>query len=452
MGIIINKKIMAFISASCMICSCATTNTGTFGVGNPTALPPKQSMDSLKEYAKYMQTRMSVKASKDSEIEDLDPLKTNRISRIEYAKAFKGALAATPGASTPPTAPDNATILPVVDKVTLLETSDKPSGLLMDKISTLEAFAAHKQRMNDLSCLYEETKDTLYKVLFTIWIEPERQNAWQYAWRWLDLMNGFKNYTKDYHADIMFNILNGKDSLPIRIVRLEPEHEGSISDEYYSLMSQSQLGLAATWQEIAAKTDLAERLRQAEVEQRKYPIIRSIIETQSDEHKQADFHFIISPRQHVEERTFRIPFFMSPYTMTRRLESVPYNVAAYFLVPSSDKLNELEKELKLEVTACYKEYGQPERRCEFNFIKTYDKYNHRFNNSDFDYRKIELSIKLPKTPNPIKDAEKCSVGNLPPKPTPEPNPQVTETDETQTTKSGKTGSLTHKHTVVKQTK
>jgi hypothetical protein len=381
--------IMVLLSTSCAV------NTGTFGVGNPTALPPKQSLESLKNYADYLQKRMSLKI-KDSGIEQLDPLTTNRTTHIEYAKAFKGQIkVAPPGAAAPPSVPDNSkdSILPAATDVT--ETTDKPSGLLMDKISTLEAFAAHKQRIFDLSCLYSHPQGfKLYKVFFTLWVEPERQDLWTYLWRWADY-NGFRNYTKDYHADIKFNIF----TRGVKVVRLEPEHEGSISDEYYTLMNQSELGISAAWQDVAAKGDLAERLRQAEVEQRKYPILRSVIESSGAE---TDFHYIVSPRQHVEERAFRIPLLMSPYAIKRRIESVPYNVSAYFLVPTKTQT------LNLKVSACYKEYGKPEKNCPDNPIT---------DDSGKNKKEIKLAINLPSTStNPRIDSDSnadCSVSSPP---------------------------------------
>jgi hypothetical protein len=252
-------------------------------------------------------------------------------------------------------------------------------------------------------------------------------------------MNGFRNYTKDYHTDIMFKIHSPNNA---KVVRLEPEHEGSISDEYYALMSQSQLGMSAAWQEVAAKGELAERLRQAEVEQRKFPILRSVIES-PDLNTKSDFHFIISPRQHVEERPFRIPLLMSPYTIKRRLESVPYNVSAYFLVPVG------KKNLNIDVTACYREYGKPERNCSKNMINVED---------DME-KKITLNIELPdpdSKPEPDKDCHisKVDIVAQPPKPAP-PKIQttVTETTETQTKANTPKNQTTVKQTTttVKQT-
>ncbi|WP_445370720.1 hypothetical protein ACH518_15355 [Methylomonas sp. HW2-6] len=377
-----------------------TPSTGTFGLGTPTILPAELSKKSLDEYASYMQTRMSVK-TKDTDIEDLDPLKTNRVSKIEYAQAVKGSVSASPNATSPiSTSGNNEEILPKANEVSIITSNDKPNGLLMDKISTLEAFAAHKQRMKDLSFLYKDNQKQLYKIGFTLWIEPERQNYWEYIWRWADLYNGFRNYTKDYHADIKFRLCKDEKCIqPLdnsQVVRLEPEHEGDIADSYYASMNQSQFGLTGTWTEIAANLDYAERLRQADVEQRKHPILRGIIETKSENDtcakdseiplwskckRDADFHFIISPRQHVEERTFYIPIFMNPYTNTQRLESVPYHVSAYIETPIKDKLY-------LETTACYKEYGKPERNCSNNYI---------LDNSDSENSmKIIVPISLPR--------------------------------------------------------
>lgn len=324
-----------------------------------------------------MQTRIAVK-QKDSVIEDLDPLKPNTISRIEFTQAIKGAAKVQQigsGFTSSDTGAGSA-ILPAVTTTSLITDKDVPNGLLMDKISTLEAFNAHKQRMEDLSLVYQSTEKRLYKVWMTLWIEPERQYAGEYLWRWADFNHGLRNYTKDYHADIQFELCNDEEcnnKLKLdeaTIVRLEPENEGSISDDYFASMSQSQLGFAGTGSEVAGNLDLAERLRQANVEQRKFPILRGLIETSDsdDTSKTPNFHFIISPRQHVEERTFYIPYLMSRYTNTQRLESVPYHVAAYILVKKDADVKK-NKSLYLKAKACYKEYGKPERTCDGNYIQ-----------------------------------------------------------------------------------
>jgi hypothetical protein len=357
-------KIVAYGICTCLLSSCAARNTGTFGIGNPVALPPEQSMESFKSYAKSMQDRVTLKEG-NTNMENLDPLKPNRITRIEYANVAKGRVDVATGSSTLPSAGQgNEEVLPTPNAVSIISDDDKPDGLLMDKISSLDAFVAHKQRFYDLSCLYQDSEKSLYKVMFTLWIEPERQNAWDYLWRWAT-PEGFRNYTKDYHVDVGFKIKN-KD-VPIKVVRLEPEHEGSVSNEYSSLMSRSQLGISARWSEIGANGELVEQLREAEIEQRKYPILRGVIETKETTTNASDFHFIISPRQHVEKRMFRIPYLTDAYSVARRLESVPYNVSAYFLV-NKIKPVDLKKTLTLEVTACYKEYGIPEHSCDDNHI------------------------------------------------------------------------------------
>jgi hypothetical protein len=216
-----------------------------------------------------------------------------------------------------------------------------------------------------------------------------------YLYRWATPY-GFRNYTKDYHADVMLSIkqpngcnLNSDPKSCIKVVRVEPEHEGSISDEYYAAMNQSQLALSGAWQEIAGNVELAERLRQTEIEQRKYPILRSVIESPSASKEEADFHFIVSPRQHVEERTFRIPFMMSPYSINRRIESVPYNVAAYFLVP--DEKDKGTKSLVIKATACWKKYGNPERDCEHNYVSE----KHDAEGENTSKKVLALNIDLP---------------------------------------------------------
>lgn len=54
--------VIALLSASC------AEHTGTFSVGNPTALTPKKSSESLGSYAQYLQDRISLKL-KGSDIE-----------------------------------------------------------------------------------------------------------------------------------------------------------------------------------------------------------------------------------------------------------------------------------------------------------------------------------------------------------------------------------------------
>jgi hypothetical protein len=117
-----------------------------------------------------------------TEIEDLDPLKTNSYRRIEYIKGSKGKVAAAgPGGSLPASPPEPSIPMDKADIVKIFDDQarDEPNGLLMDKVSTLEAYNAHKQRFHDLSKLYANANTPgmkLYKVLFTLWVEPERQH------------------------------------------------------------------------------------------------------------------------------------------------------------------------------------------------------------------------------------------------------------------------------------
>jgi hypothetical protein len=371
------KSLILTTSSIFLVTSCA--HTGTFGVGNPIALSPSQTINSLKEYATYTKNKLD-KTRKDSagnEIDEIDPLKSNRSYFVEEIRVNKGNFKfAPPGSTTPPDNPgstkDNGIPAPkdLESFVKISEASTTPNGLLMDKISSLEAFAAHRQRLIEL-CGKWTGKDCselaitkqypkLYKVNFSLSIEPQRQDYWTYLWRWLDWSNGFRNYTKDYHADIQIKFdsnLPGKSNSCVKVIKVQPAHEGSISDEATALSNTSQLGIAATWQSVAAQMDFAERLRQQEVEQRKHPIIRSTVESDNV------IHYVLSPRQHVEQRVFRIPFLMSRYSLERRLESVPYEVSAIIAVTCGDINN-----LPIHVYACYQDYGNPQKDCNSNAI------------------------------------------------------------------------------------
>ncbi len=116
------------------------------------------------------------------------------------------------------------------------------------------------------------------------------------------------------------------------------------------LQKTTQLATGGTWQGIAAEIDLAERHREQFTRQHKNPILRGVIDSGTK------FRFIISPRQRVKQRTFRIPFFMSRYSIERGIESGPYPVSAYILIK-----NKKAEELELNACGNYKIFGSASR-------------------------------------------------------------------------------------------
>ena len=175
-------------------------------------------------------------------------------------------------------------------------------------------------------------------IKFDLWIEPVRQNYVSYIWRWIPEIfseHGFRNYTKDYHAQISFTLKDCSkeknedgecpDHENATVVLVQPANEGINSFDMRLLQDTSQFAMLGSWLSIAAGIDLSERHKEQLVQQRKDPVLRGIITSDSK------FRFLVSPRTHVEQRTFRIPFLMNRYSIERGLESGPYTVSAYIL-------------------------------------------------------------------------------------------------------------------------
>ncbi|GJL73484.1 MAG: hypothetical protein NMNS01_26830 [Nitrosomonas sp.] len=329
-----------------MTASCAThDHTGNFGVGNPKPLSIGKTKESLKEQLK------TVKSKQDS----IDPFTLHQ----EYLRSSnisqRGQLNMTPGDT-----------VPTVNNVTQNDvTSDPPilvvttpaantiAGLMVDNYTSLESFAAHKinsAENYDIDVMDKGKGGEIFKIKFDLWVDPARQDYLSYVWRWIPAIftkRGFQNYTKDYHMETHFSII---DDPTAEIVLVRPTHEGINSYETTFLQKTSQLAGGGTWQGIAAEIDLAERHREQFKEQRKNPILRGIVDNE------AEFRFIVSPRQYVAQRTFRIPFFMSRYSIERRLESGPYPVSAYILIKDKNVNN-----LRLKICGNYKQFGYAHR-------------------------------------------------------------------------------------------
>lgn len=370
---------LILITSSALLISCAT-NYGKIGIGHPIVLTPEQSKKSLEcEYKKFM-----------DKANNIDPLVLNQ-SLVISENLFNTLLLKTTsdktnrvGESAAPTNSSSNT-KPEFAALGKDNASLSPNGLLMDQFSTIEAYSTHLQRKHDTkeSLLNLKDNERLYKINFTLNVEPMRQDYWTYLWRWARFDDGFfRNYTKDYHLDITLKpkALSSKNSCTTSVVMVQPANEGSISDDGAVLSKSSKLGASASWQTVSALLDLEENQRQQFVEQRKYPILRSYIESDgatefdtTNVSKPASFHYIISPRQHVEQRSLRVPFLMSRYSLKRRLESVPYNVSAFIMLSCNKKDNSIS--LPIEISACYKQYGNPERQCEDNVIPFDNKIN-----------------------------------------------------------------------------
>lgn len=316
------KYKLLLLAISVMTASCAIhTHPGSFGIGNPKPLSIEKTKESLKEQLK------TVKSEQDS----IDPFTLHREYLRSSSISQRGRINMTPGDTVPNvdnvTQNDAASDPPIL--VVTPPAANTIAGLVMDNYTSLESFAAHKINSAenlDIDVMGKGEGGEIFKIKFDLWVEPARQDYLSYVWRWIPAIfteRGFQNYTKDYHMETSFDII---DNSAAEVVLVRPTHEGFNSIETILLQETSQLAGGGTWQGIAAEIDLAERHREQLKEQRKYPILRGIVDNE------AKFRFIVSPRQNVAQRTFRIPFFMSRYSIERRLESGPYPVSAYILI------------------------------------------------------------------------------------------------------------------------
>lgn len=361
--------------------SCAgirgNSKKGYFGIGSPVALSPEKTKESLNK-------QMTDVSDKES-LKNISPFKTNQGHFRSSNLAQKGKISLMPeggdiAASTSnvdQSAAENAT--PIIT----INAPSEYSGLVMDGFTSLESYSAHKTDISedfDIEIMNRGEKGDIYKIKFDLSVNPLRQNYWSYLWRWLDFSNGFLNFTKDYHAVIDFEL---SDPDAAEVVLVQPVNEGINSFEMALMQQTSQLASGATWQGVAAAIDLAERHREQFAQQRKNPILRGIVDSKSK------FHFTISPRQYINQRIFRIPFFMSRYSIEQGLDSgLAFPVSAYIFVKSGHS-----DELELKVCGGYKKIGDP--------YKNEDKLGipYAYPNND-KHCNDSLLIKLPKDKKP----------------------------------------------------
>ncbi len=360
------KLLLPLLLFAIMTASC-TTNRGYFGVGNPTVLDNEKTRLSLSNQQKEVIDATRLQA--------IDPFAINQTYLLASNIEKKGSvtiITPAPGAVKAPVAKDDlATPSAASDPTPIITIAgpEKYSGLVVDGFTSLESYSAHKINSSeklDPNMMGIETHDQIFKIKFDLWIEPVRQNYTSYIWRWIPAIfseHGFRNYTKDYHAEINFdlgcpkpkNTPEPKDNnaCPYKVVLVQPTHEGINSFNMALQQETSQFALFGSWLGSAAGIDLAERHKEQLVQQRKDPILRGIIDSESE------FRFLVSPRIHVEQRTFRIPFLMSRYSIERGLESGPYTVSAYILRKSGVELP--KDELKISIRGDYKLLGSAAR-------------------------------------------------------------------------------------------
>ncbi len=374
------KLLLPLLLFAIMTAAC-TTNRGYFGVGNPTVLNNEKTRLSLSNQQKEV--------INTTRLEAIDPFAINQTYLLASNIEKKGSvtiITPAPGAAKAPV-PKNDLATPSAPSdptpIITIAGPEKYSGLVVDGFTSLESYSAHKINSSeklDPNMMGIETHDQIYKIKFDLWIEPVRQNYTSYIWRWLPAIfseHGFRNYTKDYHAEINFhlgcsksenkpvlektstpentptpiNTSENNEDCPFKVVLVQPTHEGINSFNMALQQETSQFALFGSWLGSAAGIDLSERHKEQLVQQRKDPVLRGIIDSK------ADFRFLVSPRIHVEQRTFRIPFLMSRYSIERGLESGPYTVSAYILVKPEVKL----PVLKVTIRGDYKLLGSAAR-------------------------------------------------------------------------------------------
>lgn len=350
------KFIFLLFSITLTITSCGLfeTHKGSFGIGVPIALNPSNTKASLDSQKKVV--------TKQEDVAQINPFGTNQGYFLSSNQSQSGKVTYAPPGATAPSAPQKD--VSSADEIIPFNEPKDYTGLVMDGFTSLESFSAHKVDMEedfDYSIMSKVKDGELYKVKFNLWVEPERQDYETYLWRWAPALfshQGFKNYTKDYHAEIKFTL----ETTEAEIILVQPVNEGINSREGVLMQQTSQLAGGASWQGIAAEIDLAERHREQFTEQRKNPILRGIVNSPKE------FRFIISPRQYVEQRVFRVPFFMSRYSLERGLEYGPYPVSAYVAIKKTAKDVD---EIKISVCGHYKKFGNAHKNKdddEINYI------------------------------------------------------------------------------------
>jgi len=334
-------------------------HSGSFEIGRPMALSPAKTANSLKSQQGSVTDKVALAS--------INPFKINQGHFFSSNLSQKGKIAIAPtgpDASNPSTGDVSQQDFKSAEPIVKVSAPDF-SGLVGDGFTNLESFSAHKidvaEDFDIDSIVTDGEEGELFKLKFDIWVEPEHQDYLTYIWRWV---TGFQNYTKDYHAEFLFSI-KGPPKGTAEVILVQPVHEGINSYEMALLQKTSQLAVGGGWQAIAAELDLAERHREQLIQQRKNPIIRGVIGPEST------FRYIISPRQYVTQRSFRIPFLMSRYSIERGLESGPYPVSAYVLI----KDEELTK-LQMMVCGYYKKFGDAHRSGEDDGIGGKDRKDH----------------------------------------------------------------------------
>lgn len=295
------KIIIVFLFIFATSCE---NHTGHYSVGVPIALDPVKTELSLQEQQKIVSDPESIGLISPFEVNRGHFRSSNQSQSMKIAKNFtspKKKDAENPSLSS-------LTSNNVLDATSIVTINPEPlyKGLVMDGFTSLESFSAHKVNIRenfDYSTLTKGNQGSLYKIKFNISVNPLRQDYWTYIWRVFEFYNGngFRNYTKDYHAEISFEICN-KDA---EVVLVQPVNEGLNSYEMALMQTSSQFTAGGVWHFLSGELDFAERHREQLVQQLKHPIIRGAVDSVKK------FHFTISPRIYITERFFRIPFFMS---------------------------------------------------------------------------------------------------------------------------------------------
>jgi len=343
------KFVLLLFAMTLTIASCAT-HKGYFGIGSPVALSPIKTKSSLSDQKDIVSSTERLKYISFFAVNEGHLRSSNLSQRAKISASPAGEVASTSNVGQEK-----------VENVTEISETVQPKyeALVMDGFTSLESYSAHETDISedfDIDIMKRGEDGTIYKVKFDLSINPLRQDYWTYIWRGFDFFNGLKNYTKDYLAEIDFTLKDPK----AKVVLVQPVNEGVNSFEMTLMQKTSQLAGGGTFQGVAAELDLAERHREQLTQQRKNPILRGTVD--SDE----KFHYTISPRQYVAQRTFRIPFFMSRYSIERGLDSgLQFPVSAYILVTEEN-----QETLNLEVCGYYKKLGDPRKTTDKknNFI------------------------------------------------------------------------------------